>query len=123
MADLEEALRLKPGLPAALIDRGNAYREGVALEEAIRDFDAAIAIMKRGSYSELTGVGDGQFYRAVARCVQADWLGAKGDLEAARQERVLVASSFRNLYGDVAGFEARYDVRVPSVVATMLYVA
>ena len=123
MADWEEALRLKPGLPAALIDRGNAYREGAALEEAIRDFDAAIAIMKMGSYSELTKVGDGQFYRAVARCVQADWLGAKDDLEAARQKGVLVASSFRNIYGGVPGFEARYDVRVPSVVATMLYVA
>ena len=122
MADWEKALRLKPDLPAALIDRGNAYREGAALEEAIRDFDAAIAIMNMGSYRGLTGIGDGQFYRAMARCVQADWLGAKGDLEAARQEGVLVASSFRNIYGDVPGFEARYDVRVPSVVATMLYV-
>ena len=122
MADWEEALRLKPDLPAALIDRGNAYREGGALEEAIRDFDAAIAIMDMGSYRELTGIGDGQFYRAVARCVQADWLGAKGDLEAARQAGVLVASSFRNIYGVVPEFEARYDVRVPSVVATMLYV-
>ena len=122
MADWEKALRLKPDLPAALIDRGNAHREGAALEEAIRDFDAAIAIMDMGSYRELTGIGDGQFYRAVARCVQADWLGAKGDLEAARQAGVLVASSFRNIYGDVPGFEARYDVRVPSVVKTMLHV-
>ena len=123
MADWEEALRLKPDLPTALIDRGNAYRAGVALEEAIRDFDAAIANMEIGAYRGLTGVGDGQFYRAVARCIQADWLGAKGDLEAARQEGVLVASSFRNIYGGVPEFEARYDVRVPSVVATMLYVA
>ena len=122
LADWEKALRLKPDLPAALIDRGNAHREGAALEEAIRDFNAAIAIMNMGSYRELTGIGDGQFYRAVARCIQADWLGAKGDLEAARQEEVLVASSFRNIYGGVPGFEARYDVRVPSVVKTMLYV-
>ena len=123
MADLEEALRLKPGLAAALIDRGNTYRESGSLEEAIRDFDAAIAIMRTGAYTCLTGVGDGRFCRAVARCARRDWVEAKGDLEAARQEGVLVASSFRNSCGGVPGFEAEYDLRMPSVVATMLYVA
>ena len=123
MADLEEALRLKPGLVAALIDRGNTNRENGSLEEAIRDFDAAIAIMRTGAYRGPTGVGDGHFSRAVARCARRDWVVAKGDLEAARQEGVLVASSFRAIYGGVPGFEAEYDLRMPSVVATMLYVA
>ena len=86
MADLEEALRLQPGLAAALIDRGNTHRESGSLEEAIRDFDAAIAIMITGAYHGPTGVGDGFFLRAVARCARRDWVEAKGDLEAARQE-------------------------------------
>ena len=85
-ADLEEALRLKPGLAAALIDRGNMHREGGSLEEAIRDCDTAIAIMRTGVYDGPTRVGDGLFFRAVARCAREDWVEAKGDLEAARQE-------------------------------------
>ncbi len=122
MADLEEALRVtEPRLPAALIDCGNAYRDGVTLEEAIRDFDAAIAIMNMGAYYGPIGVGDGRFCRAVARCIQEDWLEAKDDLKAARQEGVLVASSFRAICGGVPRFEADCDIRVPSVVATMLY--
>ncbi len=123
MADLEEALRLKPGLATALIDRGNTHRESGSLAEAIRDFDAAIAIMRTGVYHGPTGVGDGLFFRAVARCARQDWVEAKGDLEAARQEGVLVASSFKAICGSVPGFEADYDLRMPSVVATMLYVA
>ena len=118
-ADLEEALRLKPELAAALIDRGNMHREGGSLEEAIRDFDAAIAIMRTGVYDGPTRVGDGLFFRAVARCAREDWVKAKGDLEAARQEGVLVASSFRAIRDGRPGFE---DLTMPSDVATMLHV-
>ena len=122
MADLDEAVRLDQGLTAALIDRGNAHRENGALEDAIRDFDRAIAIMKTGAYHGRTGVADGHFYRGVARFIQEDWPEAKADLESARKEGVLVASSFRNICRSVAGFEAEHELRMPSDVATMLYV-
>ena len=122
MADFEEALRLQPVLPAACIDRGNVYLEGGPLAEAIQDYDKAISIMRMGAYYGPPGIGDGHFFRAVARCVQHDWREAKTDLEAARTEGVLVASSFRNIVGGVAKFEADYGLRMPSAVATMLYV-
>ena len=122
MADFEEALRLQRVLPAAFIDRGNVYLEGGSLDRAIQDYDKAISIMRMGAYYGPTGIGDGHFFRAVARCVQHNWREAKTDLEAARTEGVLVASSFRNIAGGVAKFEADYGLRLPSDVATMLYV-
>ena len=105
---------------SALIDRGNLFRQARSVEDAIQDFDKAIAI---GSDREPVGAGDGQFYRAVARCVQEDWVEAKGDLEAASHVGVLVASSFQGICGSIPSFEAEYDIRLPSVVATMLHVA
>ena len=119
MAGLEEAMRLKPELVAPLIDRGNMHRESGSLERAIEDLDTAIARMRvRGSW---IGDGDGHFYRAVARCARQDWGEAKSDFETARQEGVLVASLFRAIFGGVPDFEARYDVRIPSDLATMLH--
>ena len=125
MAGLEEALSLNPGLAAALIDRGNLHWECGSPEKAIRDFDAAVALLSIRAYGggDLIGRGDGHLYRAIARCARRDWVGARSDLEAARQEGVLVASSFRKICGGVPRFEADQDLRMPSVVATMLYVA
>ena len=119
MADLEEAMRLKPELVAPLVDRGNMLCESGSLDRAIEDLDTAIARMRvRGS-----GIGnrDGHFYRAVARCARQDWPDAKSDFETARQEGVLVASSFRAIFGGLSDFEARYGVRIPSDLATMLH--
>ena len=130
MADLEEAMRLsraarrtkqsEPELVAPLIDRGNMHRESGALDRAIEDLDkAAIARMPgRGSGIE---DGDGHFYRAVTRCARQDWGEAKGDFQTARQKGVLVASSFCAIFGGVPDFEARYGVRIPSDLATILY--
>ena len=121
MADLEKALDLDPHLLAALIDRGNLHRDNGALEDARRDFDAVVARSRNGS--NYTWFRDGHFYRALARCIQNDWPGAESDLECARREGLRVASSFRNIFGGVAKFEAEYDLRMPSIVATVLYVA
>ncbi len=119
MADLEEAMRLKPELVAPLVDRGNMHRESGALDRAIEDLDTAIARMRVRD----SGIGDrdGHFYRAVARCARQDWGEAKSDFETARQKGVLVASSFCAIFGGVPDFEARYGVRIPSDLATMLY--
>lgn len=122
-ADLQEAFCRGGGVPAACIDRGNAHRESGLLEDAVRDFDAAISSLKHRSSGAFAELGDGYFYRAVARCVHKDWAGAKNDLLAARQEGVLVATSFRNTCAGVPGFESKYGLTLPSVIATMLYVA
>ena len=119
MADIEETMRLKPELAAPLIDRGNMHRESGLLDRAIEDLDTAIARMRVGG--SVFGGGDGHFYRAVARCAQQDWEEAKSDLVTARQEGVLVASSFCAIFGGVPDFEARYRVRIPSDLATMLH--
>ena len=120
--DLEEALRLQPGLPSALIDRGNAYREDGLIDEAIRTLDQFMESMRMRSYYYLTARGDGHFYRAIARCMQEDWNGAAEDVEEARREGILVATSFRNVCGEIGAFEAEHGIRVPSFLATMLYV-
>ena len=120
MKDLEKALNLEPHLPAALIDRGNLQRDSGALEHAIRDFSAAMARSRSGS--KYTWFRDGHFYRAVARCIKKDWSGAESDLGTARREGLRVASSFRNIFGGASKFEADYDLRLPSIVTTMLYV-
>ena len=119
MADLEEAMRLKPELVTPLLDRGNMHCESGSLDRAIEDLDMAIPRM-RVSGSGI-GDGDGHFYRAVARCAQQGWGEAKSDFEAARQKGVLVASSFCAIFGGVSDFEARYGVRIPSDLATMLH--
>ena len=119
MADIEEAMRLKPELAAPLIDRGNMHRESGSLDRAIEDLDTAIARMRVGGSG--TGDGDGHFYRAVARCAQQDWGESKSDFVTARQKGVLVASSFCAIFGGVPDFEARYGVRIPSDLVTMLH--
>lgn len=121
MEDLERALDLKPRFPATLIDRGNLHRDQGTLEDATRDYDAAMARSRSGS--EYTWYRDAHFYRGLARCIQRDWPGAVSDLESARSERLRVASSFRNIFGGVAEFEARYHLRLPSTVKTILHVA
>ena len=123
MADLEEALRLKSELPNALIDRGNLYLQTGSLAEATRDYDTAISMMRMGAFRGHAELGDGYFFRAVARCVQQDWGGAKAAFESAKKEGVLFASSFRSICGGVAKFETEHGHRVPSDIATMLYVA
>ena len=122
MADLAEAMRLKPELVAPLVDRGNMHRESGSLDRAIEDLGAAIArmsVMSAGAGA--IGDGDGHFYLAVARCARQDWGEAKSDFETARQKGVLVASSFHAIFDGVPAFEARYGVRIPSDLATMLH--
>ena len=123
LADFEKALSLTRRPAAALIDRGNTLRESNSLEEAIKDFDKAVSSLGMLRQLSSFGAGDGLFHRAVARCVQQDWAAAKADLEEAKAEGVLVASSFHGVCGGVQRFEAKHGLRMPSAVATMLYVA
>ena len=118
MEDLERALNLERYFPAALLDRANLHWDNGALDDAIKDFNGAVAVSRRRS--ELS---DAHFYRGLARCIQNDWTKAKSDLETARSEGLRVASSFQNIFVSVAEFEARFDVRLPSSLATMLHVA
>jgi len=123
MQDLDEALRLKPELPGARLDRGNLHLRSGSLEQATRDYDTAGSMMRMGAYRQCVHPGDAQFFRAVARTIRHDWAAAKADFISARNEGVLVASSFRNIHGGVAAFESEHDFHVPSDIATMLHVA
>ena len=78
-------MRLKPELAAPRIERGNLQHEGSSPEAAIRDLDTAIAWtgVEGSTKGRLIAVGEGHFLRAVAWCVQADWIDAKFDVEAA----------------------------------------
>ena len=120
MEDLNKALHLEPRLPAVLIDRGNLHRDNGSLGAAIEDFNAAMAGSRCGS--SYTWFRDAHFFRGLARCIQRDWVAAEGDLERARRERLRVASSFRNIFGSVTKFETDYNLKIPSLIATQLYV-
>lgn len=122
-ADFEKALNLTGRPAAALIDRGNALRGRNSLEDAIKDFDAAVSSVRLHRALSPFGAGDGLFHRAVARCLQQDWAAAKADFEEAKTEGLLVASSFHGVCGGVQRFEAKHGLRMPSALATMLYVA
>ena len=120
MGDLNKALNLMPRFPAALIDRGNLYRDNGLLGDAIKDFSAAMAGSRSGS--NYTWFRDAHFYRGVARCIENDWLAAESDLECARREGLRPASSFRNIFGGIDKFEADYNLKIPSLIATQFYV-
>ncbi len=123
MADWEMAMSLSRQPVAALIDRGNTLRDRGALDEAMKDFDAAVSSLRLVGQLSLIGVGDALFHRAVARCLQQDWVAAKADFEEARNDRVLVAASFHGVCAGVQRFEAEHRLGMPSTIGTMLYVA
>ena len=120
VADLERALALNPQHRAALIDRGNASREGGQLEAAVRDFGAVVSDTREASRH--TWYRDGHFFRAVARCIQENWFDAEEDFVRARRGGLRTALSFRNVFGGVERFEENYSLKLPSVIKTQLYV-
>ena len=119
--DLQKALELRPRFPPILIDLGNLQRNHESLNDAARTLTAALGRTRAGS--QYTWHRDALFFRAVTWCIQKDWLAAEKDFELARLDRLRVASTFRNLFGSVAEFEARYDLRLPSPITTQLYLA
>lgn len=123
MADFEKALGLTRRPAAVLIDRGNVLRERDSLNEAIKDYDRAVSTLRLLKAVSPFGARDGLFHRAVTRCAQQDWTAAKADFGEAKARGVLVASSFHGVCGGVQRFEARHGLRMPSDLATMLYVA
>ena len=123
MADFERALSLARRPFAALIDRGNTLLARNSVEEAIKDFDEAVSSLYALGPVSPFGAGDGLFHRAVAHCMQQDWAAAKADFKEAKTGGVLVASSFLGVCGGVQRFEAKHGLRMPSALATMLYVA
>ncbi len=121
IADLNEALRLDPGLVEARIDRGNAHRQNGGLAYAIEDFDAVLGTNERSARQQRTEHPQGHFYRGIARCVLEDWRRATFDFEVARTHGILIATSFRNICSGTAGFENKHAVSMPCNVATMLH--
>ena len=119
--DLQKALELRPKFPPILIDQGNLRRNHGSLNDAAGNFTAVVGSSRMGS--QYTWHRDALFFRAVTWCIEKDWLAAERDLELARKDRLRVASSFRNLFGSVAEFEARYDLELPSPITTQLKIA
>ena len=119
--DLQKALELLPDSPPILIDQANLHRDHGSLNDAVRNFTGIIGRSRKGS--QYTWFRDALFFCAVARCIEKDWLAVERNLELARNDRLRVASSFRNLFGSVAKFEARYNLELPSLITTHLYVA
>ena len=118
--DSQKALELRPVFPPILIDQADLHRDHGSLNDAVRIFTAVIERSRKGS--QYTWFRDALFIFSVARCIEKDWLAAERDLELARMDRLRVASSFRDLFGSVAKFEVRYNLELPSLITTQLYV-
>ena len=127
-------------------NRGNAYRDEVDFDRAIKDYTKAIELnpefaevyVKRA----LAYIRIGKFDRAIqdydkvlelkpkfiafyaARGIMSlhieEWESAKLDLTFARNLRVNIINIFHTMYERVADFEQKNDIRLPEDIVAML---
>ena len=120
ISDIDKALQLRTIGPAIQVDRGFMKLRIGDLDDALSEFTKAVNL-SRDEYFENLG-RDAHFYRAVVRCVKNEWGEAIADFKAARCARLLIASSFQNVFGGIDEFELKHGVRIPSSIRTELFI-
>ena len=120
--DLDRSVGLEGGTRGMRIELANGLRMHGEVEKALKHFESGIGSKEWAERREETESPEGHLYRAMMFCASRDWEAARNDLEIARRGGLLVASSFQNICGGVACFEAEHGGRLPSDIATTLYV-
>ncbi len=110
--DYDIAIELNPRYALAYNSRGSAYFLKCKYESAIQDFSRAIEL--NSSYA--------MAYNNRGECwmVLKEWAKAEADLSTAVSLGKDVTTAFIDEYESVAGFEERFNVKVPSDIAAML---
>ncbi len=143
--DYDKALELKPDLAEVYYNRGSAYGDKGDLDRAIQDYDKALelepdaeAYYNRGiaygdkgdpdraiqDYDKALELepddADAYYHRGVAWLCLKSWEKARADLTSAGGMGADVVALFQQEYEGVAGFEQRYDSKLPADLAAML---
>ena len=112
LANFNEAIRLKSDHSLAYMGRGEVYLSKGEIKLAIEDSNMAI---------KLNPELDPPYYtRGEARLHLQEWDKAKADLNVAKNKGVDIIALFHNKYGDIAIFEQKTGIQLPTDIASML---
>ena len=103
---------MKPGYAEAYYNRGIAYARKGDLDRAIQDYDKALELKP--------DLAVAYYNRGVAWLRLKSWEKARADLTSAGSMGADVVALFQQEYEGVAGFEQRYDCKLPADLAAML---
>ena len=112
LANFNEAIRLKSDHPLAYMGRGEVYLSKGEIKLAIENSSMAI---------KLNPELDQPYYtRGEARLHLQEWDKAKADLNVAKNKRLDIIALFHNKYGNIAIFEQKTGIQLPTDIAIML---
>lgn len=117
---LNEAIQTRVVKQPPYMDLGIMRLMTGCVEDAIKDFSRVIFFSR--NLSGVNSSREARFYRAVSKGVMKDWIGANEDFAEARKEGVLVARSFRDIFGEIDQFEKENDLSLPSTIRTQLFI-
>ena len=110
--DLNRVLASDPSNIIAYLCRGNVNYSNSDLAGAIQDFNKVLTLDKDN--------GDAYFDRSLVWMCMSKWGDARSDLTEAKSKGHQVQTTFHRMYGSVAHFEQRHNVKLPSDMAIML---
>ncbi len=112
IANFNEAIRLKSDYPLAYMGRGLVYLSKGEIKLAIEDSNMAIKLNP-----ELVL----PYYIRGEVCLHLqEWDRAKADLNMAKNKGLDIVSSFHNKYKNIAIFEQKTGIQLPTDIAIML---
>lgn len=112
IVNFNEAIRLKLDYPLAYMGRGSVYLSKGEIKLAIEDSNMAI---------KLNPELDSPYYtRGVAWLHLQEWDKATADLNVVKNKGLDITALFHNEYGNIAIFEQKTGIQLPTDIAIML---
>ena len=110
--DYTKTIELKPDYADAYYNRGTAYFSKGEVNPAIGDYNKAIELNPDNASS--------YYNRAEALLCIGEWEKAKTDLITAKNLGLDIVAAFRNDYRNVAAFEQRHKVKLPTDIVALV---
>ena len=114
IAEYTSAITLKRDYAEAYYGRGIAYYDEGKFDSVICDFDKVIELKSD------SGGANRYCYRGFALLHKGEWDKAKADLTLAKDSGLDIIASFQNDYENVADFEQKNGIAVPTDIKEML---